>query len=119
MASTLDRIAYEAGRMLKFVAGIVAEDGGPRNFLGSLGWTLPPGAQDLGIAALDLSAVVKKFDALEEAQSANADDIVVAAKFADLLDEAIRTVQALRRTIAGLQATGDYLDKTKIKSELM
>ena len=67
MASTLDRIAYEAGRILKFVAGMLAQDGGPRTFVNSLGWELPPGVDDLGLAALDLTAVVTKFDALDEA----------------------------------------------------
>ncbi|HEY2818958.1 MAG TPA: DUF6603 domain-containing protein, partial [Casimicrobiaceae bacterium] len=119
MASTLDRIAHEAGRLLKFVAALLTQDDGPRNFVGSLGWELPPGVNDLGFAALDLTAVVRKFDALEAAQSANADDAELAAKFADLLDEVIRTVSALRATIAGFTATGDYLDKTHIKSEFL
>ena len=119
MASTLDRIAHEAGQLLKFVAAALAEDGGPRTFIGALGWELPPGVDDLGLAALDLTAVVRKFEALEEAQSTNADDAVVAAKFADLLDEVIRTVSALRATVAGFSATGDYLDKTRIKSEFL
>ena len=112
MASTLDRIAHEAGRLLKFVAAVLAQDEGPRKFVGSLGWELPPGVDDLGLAALDLTAVVKKFEALEEAQSTNADDGVIAARFADLLDEVIRTFSALRTTVAGFSATGDYLDKT-------
>jgi len=107
MASTLDRIAHEAGRLLKFVAAALAQEEGARTFVGSLGWELPPGVDDLGIAALDLTKVIAKFDALEEAQSTNADDSVVAAKFADLLDEVIRTVSALRATIAGFSATGD------------
>ncbi len=119
MASTLDRIAHEAGQLLKFVAAALAEDGGPRTFIGALGWELPPGVDDLGLAALDLTAVVRKFEALEEAQSTNADDAVVAAKFADLLDEVIRTASALRATVAGFSATGDYLDKTRIKSEFL
>jgi hypothetical protein len=119
VASTLDRIAHEAGRLLKFVAAVVAQESGPRDFVGLLGWTLPSGVDDLGLAALDLTAVVRKVDALEEAQTTNADDGVVAAKFADLLDEIIRTISALRSAIAGFGATGDYLDKTRIKDELL
>lgn len=119
MASTLDRIAHEAGRLLKFVAAMLAQEDGARNFVGSLGWELPPGVDDLGFAALDLTAVVKKLEALEDAQSANADDGVVAARFADLLDEVIRTFSALRATVAGFSATGDYLDKTQIKREFL
>ncbi len=119
MASTLDRVAYEAGRILKFVAAMVAQDDGPRAFINSLGWELPPGVDDLGLAALDLTAVVTKFDALDEAISTDADELTVAAKFADLLDEVIRTVQAVRSAVAGFQATGDYLDKTQIKREFL
>ena len=119
MASTLDRIAHEAGRLLKLVAALLAQDDGPRNFVGSLGWELPPGTDDLGLAALDLTAAVKKLEALEEAQSANADDGVIAARFADLLDEVIHAVSALRGTVEGFSATGDYLDKTHIKEEFL
>jgi len=119
MASTLDRIAHEAGRLLKFVAAALAQEKGARMFVGSLGWELPPGVDDLGLAALDLTKVIAKFEALEEAQSTNADDGVIASRFADLLDEVIRTVSALRATVAGFSATGDYLDKTRIKSEFM
>ena len=61
----------------------------------------------------------QKVEALEEAQSTNADDTVVAERFADLLDEVIRTVSALRAAVAGFSATGDYLDKTHIKSEFL
>src|SRR5215467_12841671 len=119
MASTLDRIAQEAGRLLKGVATVLEEEGGPRHFVNSLGWELPPGVDDLGLAALDLSKVVQKVEALEEAQSTNADDTVLAERFADLLDEVIRTVTAFRAAVAGFSATPDYLDKTHIKSEFL
>ena len=32
MSSTLDRLAYEAGRLLAFVAAIVSAESGPREY---------------------------------------------------------------------------------------
>ena len=119
MASTLDRLAYEAGRLLKFVASIVSADSGPRSLLGALGWELPPGAQDIGLVALDMSALVQKVDAVEEALSSGADSLEVDEKFVELFVELQHVLSALRAAVDGISATGDYLDKTRIKTEFL
>jgi len=119
MASTLDRLAYEAGRLLKFVASIVSSQDGPRGVLAALGWDLPPGAKDIGLVALDTSALVQKVDDIEAALSSGADSVEVDAKFVELFVELQHVLDALRATVDGISATGDYLDKTRIKSEFL
>lgn len=117
MGSTLDQLGYEVGRILKFVSAIISADGGPGALLRSLGWDLPPGVKDIGLAAVDLSLLVQKVDDLETAIASDASDVELAEKFAALLLELEQALAHLRAAIAGLQAAGDYLDKTQIKSE--
>ncbi|OAI44437.1 hypothetical protein AYO43_09125 [Nitrospira sp. SCGC AG-212-E16] len=118
-ANTLDRLAYESGRLLKFVAAIVGADSGPRKLIGALGWDLPPGVEDIGLAALDISTLVRKVEGVEEALSSGADDILVAEKFTELFVELQNALIHLRATIDGFSAEGDYLDKTRIKTEFL
>ena len=119
MPSTLDRLSYEAGQLLKFLGALASANGGPAAMLRSLGWDLPPGGQDLGFAAIDLSNLAQKLDALDQASSSGASDAVLAAKFAEVFLELQRAIAHVRATIAGLSAAGDYLDKTQIKSEIL
>ena len=118
MASTLDWLVYEAGLLLKIITGLISADGGPGALLNSLGWDLPPGAADIGLAALDLSALVATVDSLDDALTSGASDAVLAEKFAEVLVELQHGIAALNGVIAGLSAAGDYLDKTQLKSEL-
>ena len=117
MPSTLDRLSYEAGQLLTFLGTLTSAKSGPAALLNSLGWDLPPGAQDLGFAALDLSNLAQKLDALDQALSGGS-DAVLAAQFAEVFLELQRAIAHLRATIAGLSAAGDYLDKTQIKTEV-
>ena len=118
MASTLDWLVYEAGRLLKIISGLISADGGPGALLNSVGWDLPPGANDIGLAAADLSALVRTLDSLDDALTSGASDVVLAEKFAELLIELQHGITALNAIIAGLNAAGDYLDKTQLKTEL-
>ena len=119
MSSTLDQFSYEAGRVLKVFASLVSTDGGPGALLRSLGWDLPPGASDVGLAAADFSAFITTLDSLEDAINSGADDAIIAEKFSELFIELQPAIVRLRGAIAGLSATGDYLDKTQIKSEFL
>jgi hypothetical protein len=119
MSSTLDRLGYEAGRLLKVFAAVTSAEGGPGGLLRSVGWDLPPGVKDVGLAAVDLSALGQTLDSLEEAMSSGASGIIVDEKFAELFIEFQHALTHLRAAVAGLNAAGDYLDKTQIKNELL
>jgi hypothetical protein len=119
MADTLNRLAYEGGRLLRLLGSLVSTDGGPRVMLRSLGWDLPPGVEDIGLAAIDLTALSAKIDKLEEALSTGVSGLELDARFADVVVELEQAFVHLRAAVAGLSAIGDYLDKTQIKSELL
>ena len=119
MASTIDRLAHDVGHLLKVVGAITGAQDGPRKLLASLGWDLPPGVADIGLAAVDFSSLVHSLDRLEEASSTDASDEVLAERFAELLVELDQAFTHVRAVIAGLSATGDYLDKTQIKSQFL
>jgi hypothetical protein len=119
MASTLDRLGYEAGQLLKIIGALASANGGPAATLRSVGWDLPPGGKDLGLAAIDVSTLVQKLETLEQSLNSGASDAVLAAQFAEVLLEVQRAIANVRGAIAGLSAAGDYLDKTQIKSEIL
>ncbi len=119
MPSTLEQLSYEAGRFLKFLAAVTSADGGPAKVLGSLGWDLPAGVQDVGLAALDFTALVQKLESLDNAINSGADDATIAAGFAEVFLEVQNALVHLRGVAAGLSAAGDYLDKTQIKRDFL
>ena len=106
---TLDRIAQEAGRLLKGVATVLAQDGGPRHFVNSLGWELPPGVDDLGLrcARSDQRSWQKGRKRSSKRKARTPTTPVLAERFAELLVELVRTVTELRAVVAGFSATGD------------
>src|SRR5262245_3900378 len=119
MATTIDRLAHDVGQLLKFVGAIAGADEGPEALLASLGWDLPPGVRDIGLASVDFSSLSATLDRLQEAISTDADSAVIAAQFAQLLVEVDHAFTHLRAVVAGLSAAGDYLDQTQIKSEFL
>jgi hypothetical protein len=119
MASTLDRIAHDVGELLRFLGAIAGAPEGPRQLLDTLGWELPPGVTDIGLAQLDFSSLVQSVDRLQEALSSNASEAVIAERFAELLVRLEQAFAQFRAVIAGLSATDDYLEQTQIKSEFL
>src|SRR5262249_22084768 len=87
MASTLDRIAKDVGHLLKVVGAITGVPEGPKQLLATLGWDLPPGVNDIGLAAVDLESVAQSAERLQQAFDTNAGDEVIAARAAELIVE--------------------------------
>src|SRR5262245_24580104 len=119
MPTTIDRLAHDVSNLLKVVGAVTSAEGGPRTLLATLGWDLPPGVADIGLAQLDFTRVVQSVERVQEALSSNASEAVIAERFAELLVELDKAFTHLRAVVAGLSATGDYLDQTHIKSELV
>jgi hypothetical protein len=119
MATTIDRIAHDVGHLLKVIGAITGTPEGPRQLLAALGWDLPPGVEDIGLASVDLNSVVQSLERFQQALDSNAGTEVVAARGAELLVELNRAFTHLRAVIAGLNAADDYLTQTGIKSELL
>ena len=119
MPTSLDLLVRELGHGLEVVAVATSAENGPRSLLRSLGWDLPPGVDDIGLAAVDLSALAEKLDELEEELDAGTTGVALDAKFAEVVLEVGSALTHLRAAVAGISAAGDYVDKTQIKSELL
>jgi hypothetical protein len=104
--------------VLTVVGSIAKIVNGPRTLLAKLGWDLPPGVDDIGLAGLDLARVgdrLNAWTALEADPAASDDDKVIAlAELADAVLDALEDLGDIR-----FQAPQDYLDRTKIKDEFL
>ena len=91
---------------------------GPRTLLRSLGWDLPPGVDDIGLAALDLGDVGQRLTAWTElAADPEADEGDEAAALAELALSVGRAIVDLSEV--ELTAPQDYLDKTGIVDDFL
>jgi uncharacterized protein DUF6603 len=119
VATSLDQLLRSLGHALEVVGAAVAAKDGPRSLLASLGWDLPPGADDIGLVGLDVSALVAKIHDLEQALDSGDTGTDVDAKFADVVVEVGNALVHLRALAAGVENVGGYVDKTHIDDELL
>ena len=117
MSSTLDGAIQRIGNGLRAVDHLLLGDNGPGELLNTLGWQLPPGSGDIGLAALDLSALVSKIETLNVDISVDADGLTLAGDYAALFTEMTSIFNALDGIAGGFSAAGDYLAKTNIQNE--
>ena len=105
---------------LEIVQGDVEE---ARAFLKLLGWELPPGLDDIGLATIDLGNFLTTLDAVIGASDADwNDDLAMAGRIANLalaIEALTRQIHDLAQTLpAKLSSFGDYVDRTQIHKEL-
>src|SRR5215813_14994123 len=100
-------------------AGSVAKvNGGPRVFLAKLGWDLPPGVSDIGMAGVGMERAGTKLTAwmtLAADPEASTEDEALA--LLDLAGAVLDVLDDLRDI--HLQAPQDYLNRTGIKKEFL
>ena len=91
---------------------------GPRKLLGSLGWDLPPGVDDIGLASLDIGDVGQRLTAWTDlAADPEADEGDEAAALAELALSVGRAIVDLSEV--ELTAPQDYLDRTGIVDDFL
>ncbi len=96
-------------------AALLERPDGPADLLALLGWDLPPGVDDIGLAALDLSDLVSAVENLEStidrrhhrAPRSTPPIVQVGVALASFL-------QGIDAVVTGFSATGDYLTKTEL-----
>jgi hypothetical protein len=104
--------------VLTAVGTVVKVPDGPRTLLRSLGWDLPPGVDDIGLAALDLGDVGRRISAWTElATDPEADEGDEAAALAELALSVGHAIVDLSEV--ELTAPQDYLDRTGIVDEFL
>jgi hypothetical protein len=119
MPSTIDGLLSTVGRVIAAVPQFLATNGGAASFLGALGFSLPPGAADIGLSVLDVSNLANALAALDDALAAGTSGLALDAKYAAVALEVDKAFTAIRAALAQLSATPDYLSKTQIEHELL
>src|SRR5205807_263553 len=109
MPSSIDLAVRRVAGALADVGGLLGGANGPADLLAQLGWDLPPGAADIGLAALDLSDLVAKVEALDVAISIGTTGIQLDARFAEVGVALVKFVQGIDAVVNGFSASGDYL----------
>ena len=86
--------------------------------LAKLGWDLPPGVDDIGLAGLDMARVGTRLtewsDLASNPDAATEDQVIALAQLADAVIDVLDELSDLR-----LEAPQDYLDRTHIKDEFL
>jgi hypothetical protein len=114
MPSTLDRAVHQLATSLAVVSNILERPTGPGDVLALLGWDMPPAVTDIGVAALDLSALVDAIETLESSIAAGVTGLPLDEQYATValaLEAFLETIDA---TVHAFNATPDYLQKTGI-----
>jgi hypothetical protein len=118
MASTLDHAAEQLARAASLLEGVSGNVQGAAHWLALLGWDLPPGVADIGLARIDVSDVVTRLEELTALRGdESASELEVAAAVGEVvvaLGTALDQVAALAE---GFEATPDYLAATGIVDE--
>ena len=123
MANTLNSLTVEIGTMLSALEEAVARSASTKAYINFLGWELPPGLDDIGLAELDFAAFLEKLRIVTESSEAEwEDEILMAPRIAELAIAAGKLVQAIRQLAETLpmqfSAHGDYVARTNIHKEL-
>ncbi len=119
MPSSLDQAIERIGNSLKIVHEQMIGDSGPATLLANLGWQMPPGGADIGLAALDLGALVDAIEALNGSISAGTGGVTLAGDYAALLEEVVKIFGEIDGIAGGFAVAGDYLAKTDIQNQFV
>jgi hypothetical protein len=119
MPSSLDLAIQRVGASLSELGLALARPDGPADVLALLGWDAPPGADDVGLAALDLTALVDALETLDADLAAGTTGLPLDADYAQIAVELVAFVEGVDAVVAGFAADGDYLAQTHIVDEFV
>jgi hypothetical protein len=118
MPTTLDRASEQLARVVKGLGKVSGDVRAAGQLLALLGWSLPPGVDDIGLLRLDVSTVAARLQELTVLRSReHTSDVEMAAAVGEVvvaLADALRHVEDIA---ASLQATPEYLSATRIVDE--
>jgi hypothetical protein len=115
--SSLDVAIQRVGGALYDIGGTLARPDGPGELLALLGWDLPPGANDIGLAALDFVALIDAIEKLDAAITIGTTGLELDAGYASVGVELAKLIQGIDAAVTGFNAAGDYLAKTDIANQ--
>jgi hypothetical protein len=114
--STLDAAAEQLGHALELLQHQLNDPRGAGQLLRLLGWELPPGVDDIGLAGLDFTEVLDGLANLSDVRASGTDEEIADA-YVNLALAVGRSLAHLRDAAAGFAATPAYLARTNIVDE--
>jgi hypothetical protein len=118
MTSTFDRVAEHAGRAVAALGQVNQGAEAARQLLGLLGWALPAGADDIGLAQLDVSRLAARLEDLATLRgNPGASDAELAAAVAEAIAALADTIADIEHVVGAFQPSPDYLSATGIADQ--
>ena len=122
-ANIVNSATAEIGQLLSFLAELHGKIDQAKALINLLGWDLPPGVEDIGLASLDLGDFLKKLDAVIGAPEEEWEDelamLVRIGELALAVEELAQSIRTLAEELpAKLAQFGDYVERTQIHKKL-
>lgn len=123
MGNTLNTITVAIGEVLSSLEQVLESSSKAKALINALGWELPPGVEDIGLASIDLTAFLEKLRiVIESSEEEWESEILMASRIADLAEALSRIVGEInhlaRELPSQLNEYGDYVSRTNIDKEL-
>ncbi len=123
MADTIRTIGEQAGKFFERLGATIRPINQTEKLLNSLGWSLPPGLDDIGLGALDFAEVVDKLRTLLDSSREERDDELLMAQRVTELTIALAEAAGRVRQFAAdlptnLSGFDDYISRSRIHEEL-
>ena len=123
MPNTISTLTLEIGTLLSGLEEIFSRSAAIKGYINFLGWELPSGVDDIGLAALEFAALLEKLEVVTQSSEAEwEDEIVMAPRIAALAVSTSDFVESIRELAESLPAKlsqhGDYVARTNIHKEL-
>jgi hypothetical protein len=116
---SIERIGERLAQVMGELAAVQGDVHAAGQLLALLGWDLPPGADDIGLAALDVSQLAARVDDLTTVRSReDASDLEIVAAVAAVVDALVNAYDHVDALARSLEATPEYLSATRISDEL-
>ena len=123
MPTTIHTLTTSLGKVVAALNRVTQLGGGAKGLINALGWSLPPGVDDIGLSALDFTEFLEKLRVVVESTPSELEDELVmaprivelgiaTAAMAERIDELAESLPAV------LGGFGDYVDRTQIHKEL-
>ncbi len=119
----VNRAIAGIGETLSILAEVHDDISQAKALINLLGWELPPGVDDIGLATLDIGDFLEKLDAVLDVSTEELEDeIFMLERVTELMlavNTLVQTVYTLAQNLpSDLAAFDDYVERTKIHKEL-
>ena len=112
---SVERTSENFAGVVAALAQVSGDVEAARQLLALLGWSLPPGIDDIGLTELDLQTLLLRIDELAQLRSVeDSSDVELAAATAGVIGALAEALDGLENVANDLRATPDYLAATGI-----